>query len=137
MGYEIFTTPVASLPQQYRNEFPVTERLVYCNHAGVAPLCRRSADAMKRLADDVLLHGSYHYDQWLDAYEGVRVAAAKLIGAVKTEIAIVKNTSEGIATVAMGLDWKPGDKIVAFEEEFPANVFPWKRLEATKGVRID
>ena len=137
MGYETFTTPVANLPQQYRSEFPVTERLVYCNHAGVAPLCRRSADAMKRLADDVLLHGSYHYDQWLDAYEGLRVAAARLIGAEKAEIAIVKNTSEGIATVAMGLDWQSGDKIVAFREEFPANFFPWKRLEEAKGVRIE
>ena len=48
----------------------------------------------------------------------------------------MKNTSEGIATVAMGIDWKAGDKIVAFEEEFPANYFPWKRLEA-KGVRIE
>jgi selenocysteine lyase/cysteine desulfurase len=92
---------------------------------------------MKRLADDVLLHGSHHYDQWLDAYQDLRVAAGRLIGADKTEIAIVKNTSEGIATVAMGLDWKSGDKIVAFEEEFPANFFPWKRLEQKKGVRIE
>ena len=42
----------------------------------------------------------------------------------------MKNTSEGIATVAIGLDWRPGDKVVAFQEEFPANYFPWKRLEA-------
>jgi cysteine desulfurase / selenocysteine lyase len=48
----------------------------------------------------------------------------------------VKNTSEGIATVAMGLDWRPGDRVVAFEEEFPANLYPWRRLEA-KGVRVD
>ena len=27
-------------------------------------------------------------------------------------MAIVKNTSEGIATVALGLDWKPGDKVI-------------------------
>jgi selenocysteine lyase/cysteine desulfurase len=72
--------------------------------------------------------GSLHYDQWLDAYEGLRVAAARLIGADRGEIAMIKNTSEGIATVAMGLDWRPGDKIVAFREEFPANYYPWLRL---------
>ena len=55
---------------------------------------------------------------------------ARLINADRSEIAIVKNTSEGIATVAMGIDWRPGDKIVAFREEFPANYFPWMRLEA-------
>jgi selenocysteine lyase/cysteine desulfurase len=48
----------------------------------------------------------------------------------------VKNTSEGIATVAIGLDWRAGDKVVAFREEFPANFFPWKRLEA-RGVRLE
>src|ERR1039458_8586102 len=57
-------------------------------------------------------------------------------GAGRSEIALVKNTSEGIATIAMGLDWRSGDKIVAFREEFPANYYPWKRLEAT-GVRVE
>jgi cysteine desulfurase/selenocysteine lyase len=72
----------------------------------------------------------------MEAYDGVRNAAARMIHANPTEIAIVKNTSEGIATVAIGIDWKPGDKVVAFEEEFPANYYPWKRLES-KGVRIE
>jgi selenocysteine lyase/cysteine desulfurase len=35
----------------------------------------------------------------------------------------------------MGLDWRPGDRIVAFKEEFPANQYPWQRLES-KGVTI-
>ena len=91
---------------------------------------------MKSLADDVLQYGSYHYDKWLDAYEGLRVAAAKLLNAHRDEIAIVKNTSEGISTVANGLDWKPGDRIVGFEEEFPANFWPWKQLEK-KGLRLE
>lgn len=121
---------------QYRDQFPVTERYVYLNHSAVGPLSRRAADAMKGLADDVLLNGSYHYEQWLDVYEGVRVAAARLIGAHSSEIALVKNTSEGVATIALGIDWKPGDRIVGFREEFPANLLPWKRLER-KGVQVD
>jgi cysteine desulfurase/selenocysteine lyase len=118
--------------KQYRDQFPVTKRLIYLNHAAVAPLPKCSAEAMKNLADDALNYGSLHYDQWMDSYEALRVAAARLIGAERSEIAIVKNTSEGIATVAMGLDWRPGDRIVAFKEEFPANYFPWLRLEAQR-----
>ena len=115
--------------KQYREQFPVAERLIYLNHAAVAPLPRCCAEAMKGLADDALEYGSLHYDKWLDAYEGLRVAAARLINADRSEIAMVKNTSEGIATVAMGLDWKPGARIVAFREEFPANFYPWVRRE--------
>ncbi len=124
-----------ALWERYADQFPVRERLIYLNHAAVAPLCRPAAEAMKELADDCLHFGSLHYDRWLAAYEGLRVAAARLIGADRSEIALVKNTSEGIATVAMGLDWKPGDRIVGFREEFPANLYPWKRLEE-KGVAV-
>src|SRR5688572_6966462 len=120
MGYESLIARQPSVSAAYRHLFPVTENLVYLNHAAVGPLSRRSADAMKALADDALMYGSYHYDQWLDAYEGVRVASARLINAGKSEIAIVKNTSEGIAAIAAGLEWRPGDKVVAFREEFPA-----------------
>ena len=79
--------------------------------------------------------GSLHYAEWLAVYDGLRVAAARLMNADAGEIALVKNTSEGIATIAMGLDWKPGDRMVGFLEEFPANLYPWKRLEA-KGVDV-
>jgi selenocysteine lyase/cysteine desulfurase len=126
----------APLWQRYRDQFPVCQHLLYLNHAAVAPLSRRAADAMQHLAQDCLEFGSLHYDRWLAAYEGVRVAAGRLLNAGRSEIALVKNTSEGIATVALGLDWKPGDRMVGFREEFPANYFPWKRLEEEKGVAI-
>lgn len=133
---EAVTTEAGLIRDEYREQFPVTKELVYLNHAGVAPLCRPAAEAMKGLAEDVLSFGSLHYGQWLDAYEGLRVAAARLIGAHRDEIALVKNTSEGIATVALGLDWRPGDRVVGFSEEFPANFFPWKRLEQ-RGVNVE
>lgn len=137
MSFEKASLATQDFPvwQQYRDEFPVTQRFVYLNHASVAPLSRRAANAMKQLTDDALLYGSFHYDRWLDAYQGLRVAAGRLISAEPSEIAIVKNTSEGIATIAMGLDWRPGDRIVGFQEEFPANLLPWKRLEA-HGVSV-
>src|SRR5580704_19036689 len=121
--------------ERYRDQMPVAESLIYLNHAAVAPLCKPAADAMKELAEEAMRFGSLHYDRWLAAYQGVRSLTARLIGASPGEIAIVKNTSEGIATVAIGIDWKPGDKIVAFHEEFPANFLPWKKLEDV-GVRI-
>jgi selenocysteine lyase/cysteine desulfurase len=124
-----------ALWERYANQFPVRERLIYLNHAAVAPLSRRAATAMQELAADCMENGSLHYGDWLAAYEGVRVAAARLINAARSEIAIIKNTSEGIATVALGLDWKPGDRMVAFREEFPANFYPWKRLEQ-RGVEV-
>lgn len=135
MGFEISPGPVGFLWDRYRDSFPVCKRLVYLNHAGVAPLFKPAAEAMQHLAQDALNFGSWHYDQWLATYQGLRQSTARLIGARPGEIAIVKNTSEGIATVAAGLDWRAGDKIVAFVEEFPANYLPWKKLEQS-GVHV-
>jgi len=131
-----FVIPEQALWQRYRDEFPVAERLIYLNHAAVSPLPRRVADAMKRFADDACEFGSIHYETWMAAYEAIRVSASRLIGAGREEIALVKNTSEGICTVAGGLGWKPGDRVVAFHEEFPANIYPWKRL-AARGVEVE
>ena len=139
MGYEKETSAVAepaeSLQARYRDRFPVTKELIYLNHAAIGPLCRPAAEAMKHFVEDASIFGSLHYDEWMEAYDGLRQAAAKLINASPGEIAIVKNTSEGIATVAIGLDWKPGDRIIAFKEEFPANYYPWLRLEK-RGVEL-
>jgi selenocysteine lyase/cysteine desulfurase len=129
MGFQFQNQP---LWKRYRSEFPVTERLIYLNHAAVSPLPRRVARAMKDFADDACEFGSMHYDTWLAACEGVRLAGARLIGSHRDEIALVKNTSEGICAIAGGLDWKPGDRVVAFREEFPANYYPWKRLESRR-----
>jgi cysteine desulfurase / selenocysteine lyase len=136
MGYEkIAAIAEQTLQARYREQFPVTRELIYLNHAAVAPLCRPAAEAIKALADDVAQYGALHWDKWMECYEGLRQAAAKLIHASPREIAIVKNTSEGIATVAEGFDWRPGDRVVTFEEEFPANYYPWVRLQR-RGVRV-
>jgi cysteine desulfurase / selenocysteine lyase len=136
VGYEKITDVLTEpLHARYRDDFPVSRELIYLNHAAVAPLSRTAARAMKDLADDVCAHGCLHYGKWMEAYAGLRTAAAKLINASPGEIAILKNTSEGISTVAEGFDWRPGDKVVAFEEEFPANYYPWLRLQR-RGVQV-
>jgi len=137
MNTEVDAKSLLKLPiwEQYAHQFPVRERLIYLNHAAVAPLSRPAAEAMQWLTQDCLEYGSLHYERWLAAYEGLRSVAARLVNSDPSEIALVKNTSEGIATVAMGLDWKPGDRMVGFREEFPANYFPWKRLEE-KGIQV-
>ncbi len=135
MGFEK-DAPHAAAGLDYRSQFPSASNLIWLHHAGVSPLCRAAADAMKALADDAVEWASAHYAAWGETCGNLRLSAARLIGASPGEIAVVKNTSEGIATVQMGIDWRRGDRVVAFREEFPANFFPWKLLEA-RGVQVD
>jgi len=58
----------------------------------------------------------------------VRGRAATLLGARAEEIAFVKNTTEGLGIVAQGLDWRPGDRVLTCDLEYPSNVYPWWAL---------
>src|ERR1019366_1495263 len=64
---------------RYAGQFPVRNRLIYLNHAAVAPLSKAAAEAMKGLADDCSQFGSLHYKDWLAVYEGLGGAAARLV----------------------------------------------------------
>lgn len=112
-----------------RSLFPVAQNCVYLNHAAVGPLPTVSYDAMEQIAADQRDWGAVHWQDWLGVYARFRQSAARLIGATPGEISILKNTSEGVAFVAEGLDWRAGENVITTDMEFPSNFVPWKRLE--------
>jgi cysteine desulfurase/selenocysteine lyase len=117
-----------------RELFPVTRSLVYLNHAGVAPISTRVADALAHYSRLASEEGAYRYNRsFAPAINRTRVAASRLIGCTPDEIAFVKNTTEGLGIVANGIDWKEGDKVVTGDLEYPSNVYPWWDLKA-RGV---
>src|SRR5207302_768010 len=46
-----------------------------------------------------------------------------------------KNTSEGMSLIAGGYPFGPGDEIISYVHEYPANHFPWK-LQEKRGARL-
>lgn len=118
----------------WRAEFPVTENYIYMNHAGVAPLSRSVREAMVGFVEDATVNGAVHAAQWAEAAEACRVTAAQLLNADATEIAFMKNTTQGILLAANGIDWRAGDNVVTTAVEFPANVYPWWSLKERYGV---
>lgn len=113
----------------YRDLFPSTQNVTYFNHAAVGPLSTRAYEAMERHARDQRDYGALHWKEWYAEIDRLRNSAARLIGAQASEIAILKNTSEGLSFVAQGLEWREGDNVVTTALEFPSNWTPWKRLE--------
>ncbi len=119
---------------KWRAEFPVTNTYIYMNHAGVAPLSRRAAEAMTAFVEDAKINGAVNVDDWVETAEQCRSLAAKLINADTSEIAFMKNTTQGILIAANGIDWHQGDNVVTSAVEFPANIYPWWSLNERYGV---
>ena len=113
---------------QIRARFPATRHWTYLNHAGVSPISTNVRDAMGAFINDVTEHGSGRARKWAETCMEARRLTAQLIHAEPSEIAFVKNTSEGLSFVANGMDWRPGDNVVTANREFPANVYPWLNL---------
>ena len=115
--------------------FPVLGNWDFFNHAGVSPLPKIAADAMRKFASEAEA-GAYLQTTWYPDIEKLRISTAALLNADRHEIAFVKNTSEGISIVASGIDWQWGDRIITTEVEYPANVYPWMEVARTRGARL-
>lgn len=118
------------------SEFPIRENCIYMNHAGTAPITRRAAEAMKTFADEVAGHASSVYDRWDARRAETRQRAATLLGAKESEIAFATSTTHGLHLVALGIDWKPGDVVIAEEKTFPANWLAWKNIAQSRGAEM-
>jgi cysteine desulfurase/selenocysteine lyase len=110
---------------RWREEFPSAARAVHMNHAGLAPISRRVAAAIHRFAEEALANEVGTSARWEARAEEVRALFARWIGAQPSEAAFVRNTSGGLSLVAAGLDWKPGDNVVAVADDYPSNIYPW------------
>lgn len=116
-------------PDNLDREFPVRRNLVYWNHAAVAALPRRVADAIAAHNENVRDRGAADWRAWYQGIDETRKKAANFIGARPSEVAFLPSTSWALNLVARAFPWKNGENVVGDDMEFPANVYPWKLLE--------
>jgi selenocysteine lyase/cysteine desulfurase len=117
-----------------RREFPVCEDKIFLAHAGVSPLPRRVAEAMRQYAAAAMADNQERVLPE-EAIDETRDLAARLIEAKKEEIAFVGSTSMGLAMVAAGLPWVAGENVVCYRDDYPANVYPWMDL-VRRGLEV-
>jgi cysteine desulfurase / selenocysteine lyase len=117
-------------------QFPIKRKRAYLNNASIGPISNPVLAAVDAFLHDVRDNGRNNYPTWCSFAETrIKQRVARLIGAQASEIAFVKNTTEGLVTVANGLDWRAGDNVVLPRIEYPSNVYCWMRL-AKRGVSV-
>ncbi len=116
-----------------RHEFPVVKDRTFLAHAGVCPLPRRVADAIAECARQGTLGDQEAF--MLHRLEEARNLASRLLNCQTEEVALVGPTSLGLSLVASGLNFRKGDNILIYHDDYPSNVYPWMAL-AEKGVQV-
>ncbi len=120
---------MTDLSELFEQEFPIDSNLLYLNHAAVAPWPTRTGDAVRRFAAECVDMGAHDYPSWLDQEHTLRGQLARQVNALSSEdIALVKNTSEGLSMIAHGFPWRAGDNVVIAAGEFPSNRIVWESL---------
>lgn len=117
-----------------RREFPICARKIYLAHAADGPLPRCVAEAMHASIENASCNEKM-FDESLAFIARTRTAVAKFVGARTEEISLTGPTSSSLSVVASGVDWREGDEVVCYLDEYPANVYPWVALER-RGVRV-
>jgi len=124
------------LNEEIRKLFPILSKYTYLNSAAVAPVSILTIAAVVSQLRDVSENGSSNYTDWVATKDRARAILAEMLGARSEQIAFLRNTSDGFASVANGLEWKEGDNIVTFAKEFPANFYAWRRIRDKFGVEL-
>lgn len=116
-------------------EFPLDPQLCYLNHAAIGPWPRRTAQTVANFAQQNMMRGGADYPDWLQVEQRLRARIARMINAPSSDdVALMKNTSEGLSTISQGLDWRDGDEVVGLAHDFCSNQMPWQVLDS-RGVR--
>lgn len=122
---------------EFRDLFPAYHEGIYANHAAVSPFSTLTREALQTYWEDRAHFPVDVYPDIMDVKDHLKTQIAQLIRAESADqIVMMPNTGTGLNAIATGLQWKPGDRIILFKNEFPTNIYPFLNLER-QGVIID
>ena len=120
-----------------RESYTVSPNIINLNNGGVSPQPKVVQEA--HLRNYQLCNEAPSYYMWriLDqGREGLRNKLAELAGVSPEEIAINRNTTEGLNTIIFGLNLKEGDEVVLSKFDYPNMTNAWKQREKRDKVKL-
>lgn len=121
--------------ESVRSLFPVLKTWVHLNSAAFGPLPTPTVSAINRYLTAHGVNASLDFMDWFDQLDGLRAKIAALIGAEASDIAFCPSAGAGLSWFLGGVDWRPGDEILALDHEFPNNLYAPLVLEG-RGIRF-
>ncbi|HEX2166804.1 MAG TPA: aminotransferase class V-fold PLP-dependent enzyme [Longimicrobiales bacterium] len=120
-----------------RSDFSLPRDVHYLNCAYMGPLPVRTQEAGIAGVRAKAVPTAIEPDDFFRDSDEARALFARVIGARDAgRVAIVPSASYGIATVARNVKCTAGDTIVIAAEQFPSNVYAWRRLAAERNASV-
>ena len=108
----------ANQVREFRERFPIFERLVYINSCSQGAL----SDSVRAAYDDYLVGWDERgapWDYWIERSETARATFARLVNAEPDDVAVTTSLSAGVSALASAIDFRTRPKVVISDYEFP------------------
>jgi len=116
--------------QEIRRQFPYLESSkIYFNHAAVSPLPKPVMEKINDYTYERSVTEINNYKDGLEKTDNLKKQLSNLLNTDSERIAFTKSVTDSLNILAQGIDWKPGDRIILNDIEFPANVYPFLNLK--------
>ncbi len=119
-----------------RHLFDIPEDVAYLNTAYMSPLLNSVVTAIDSGSRLKANPWKLKISNFFDDIEEARNLFSNLMHTVGTNIAIIPSASYGVQTAAKNLQISAGSKILVLSDQFPSNVYPWRRIAKQKGAEI-
>ena len=123
------------LPDQ-RHLFGIPEGVTYLNCAYMSPLMLPVVEAGNTGLARKVRPWEIAPDDFFTQTEEARNLAARLFHCEAGDIALVSSAGYGIETAARNIPVQRGQKILVLAEQFPSNLYPWRRVARESGAEI-
>ncbi|HEY2352822.1 MAG TPA: aminotransferase class V-fold PLP-dependent enzyme [Candidatus Acidoferrum sp.] len=130
------TATTSPTQTNWREEWFEFENATYLNVAGNGPLPKASIKAAQAAIEWKKFPQRVPDEVYFDLPNRIRASIAQLIGARPEEIALTTGASTGMSAVAYGISWKPGDKVITAQGEFPLQYTTWRPMEQREGLAL-
>ncbi|MDH3546509.1 MAG: aminotransferase class V-fold PLP-dependent enzyme, partial [Gammaproteobacteria bacterium] len=111
----------------YRAEFDIPRDICYLNAAYMTPQPRFVVEAAMRGATRRSQPWQIAPSDFFKEVESLRAAFARQVGCSADNIAIVPSAGYGVSCAANNLSTRPGNVILALNDQFPSNYYAWHR----------
>ena len=121
-----------------RSRFSLPDDVHYLNCAYMSPLMHTVEEAgiagIRRKRNPVQISAQMFFEE----SDEVRELFARLVGSRARQIAFIPAASYGVATVARNVALSRSQNIVVLHEQFPSNMYSWRRMaqETGAGLRV-
>lgn len=127
--------PTLSLPSQ-RHLFDIPRDVAWLNCAYMSPLMNSAVAAGDSGIRRKARPWSITPPDFFGEPEETRALFGRIVGCAGDDVSIVPSASYGIAVAAANVPVAAGQEIVVLEDQFPSNVYVWRRKAEEAGARL-